>query len=59
MEAHLASQEPLMIDNLNFVPSHSADYVTSRKKATFYQAASNIYSTSGGTRVFKISLNSF
>ena len=36
MEAHLASQEPLMIDNLNFVPRHSADYVISRKKATFF-----------------------
>ena len=47
-----------MIDNLNFVPRHSADYVTGRKKATFYQAGSNIYSTNGGTRVLKISLNS-
>ena len=58
MEAHLASQEPLMIDNLNFVPSHSADYVVSRKKSNFFQAGSNIYSTTGGTRVLKISLNS-
>ena len=58
MESHLATQEPLLIDNLSFVPSHSADYVTSRKKATFYQAGSNIYSTTGGTRVLKISLNS-
>ena len=37
MEAHLASQGPLMIDNLNFVPRHSADFVISRKKATYYQ----------------------
>ena len=58
MEAHLASQEPLMIDNLNFVPSHSADYVVSRKKSTFFASGSNIYSTTGGTRVLKISLNS-
>ena len=58
MESHLASQEPLLIDNLSFVPSHSADYVVGRKKATFYQAGSNIYSKSGGTRVLKISLNS-
>ena len=35
MEAHLASQEPLLIDNLNFVPSHSADYVINRKKQLF------------------------
>ena len=28
------------------------------KKARFYQVGSNIYSTSGGTRVLKISLNS-
>ena len=28
------------------------------KRATFYQADSNIYSISGGTRVLKISLNS-
>ena len=58
MESHLASQEPLLIDNLSFVPSHSADYVIGRKKATFYQAGSNIYSVTGGTRVLKISLNS-
>ena len=58
MESHLASQELLLIDNLSFVPSHSADYVIGRKKATFYQARSNIYSVTGGTRVLKISLNS-
>ena len=58
MEAHLASQEPLMIDNLNCVPSHSVDYVVGRKKATFFASGSNIYSTTGGTRVLKISLNS-
>lgn len=58
MESHLASQETLLIDNLSFVPSHSADYVIGRKKATFYQAGSNVYTPVGGTRVLKISLNS-
>ena len=58
MESHLATQEPLLIDNLSFVPGHSADYVINRRQTTNFQSGSNIYSTSGGTRVLKISLNS-
>ena len=58
MESHLASQEPLLIDNLSFVPSHSADYVIGRTRSTFFQSGSNTYSVTGGTRVLKITLNS-
>ncbi len=51
------SIEDYLIDGLSFKLSKGASYVQSRKQVTFWPSGSNIYSTTGGTKVLKIHLN--
>ena len=57
VEAMANSVEDYLIDGLSFKLSKGASYVTSRTQSTFWPSGSNIYSTSGGTKVVKIVLN--
>lgn len=56
MDAIANSVEDKLIDGLSFKHEPSASYVTGRHSSTFFPAGSNIYSTSGGTKLIKISL---
>ena len=56
MEAVANSVEDYLIDGLSFKLSNSASYVTSRRSCTFHPSGSNIYTSSGGTKLIKIVL---
>ena len=49
--------EDLLIDNLSFKLNKGSSYVTDRRSVRFYPSGSNIYKTTSGNRVIKISLN--
>ena len=58
LENHGAALEDQLVPGLNFKIGPGSNYVLERKNVSFYPQGSNIYSTSNGQRVLRISLNS-
>ena len=49
--------EDLLLDSLSFKLNKGSSYVTDRRSVRIYPSGSNIYKTTSGNRVIKISLN--
>ena len=56
MEAHANAVEDVLVDGLSYKLKNSAKYITDRKSVTCHPSGSNIYRTSAGTKVLKVSL---